>query len=237
MSSGIASLYKILKDESRRNIILLVNEKNSVSYTELLDATETGSTGLLNYHLKVLSDLLTKNESGQYIFTEKGKLASRLLLEFPEENRVGKKPKWWRKFWIAHAIFDSGFFIALLVAYFMSFIDVAALYRGILAIFTAIGIGYMVTHITKEVLSEKGLKKVNRAMYIFFGTVVLGFFLWIGLMSFLHATGIDWQIIKNLGEDFSHIFIVLSLIMCYIVCAFIGDLIGKITKYHVTRYP
>ena len=80
--------------KSRRNIILLLNEKKTVSYTELLDATETGSTGLLNYHLKVLTELLEKNESGQYILTEKGKLASQLLLEFPEENSVGKKPKW-----------------------------------------------------------------------------------------------------------------------------------------------
>ena len=57
MSSGLTSLHKILKEETRRKIMLLLNEKQSLSYTELLDATETGSTGLLNYHLKVLGDL------------------------------------------------------------------------------------------------------------------------------------------------------------------------------------
>jgi DNA-binding transcriptional ArsR family regulator len=59
MSSGLASLHKILKDETRRKIILLLNGKGSLGYTELLDNSEAGSTGLLNYHLKVLGDLDT----------------------------------------------------------------------------------------------------------------------------------------------------------------------------------
>jgi len=81
MSSGLTSLHKILKDDTRQKIILLLNEKGSLGYTELLDATEASSTGLLNYHLKVLGDLLTltKNEAGQYLLSEKGKLAFRLL--------------------------------------------------------------------------------------------------------------------------------------------------------------
>ena len=56
-----------------------------------MDATEIGSTGLLNYHLKVLSSLIAKNESGQYLLTEKGKLASRLLMEFPEADYLRTK--------------------------------------------------------------------------------------------------------------------------------------------------
>jgi DNA-binding transcriptional ArsR family regulator len=89
MGSGIASLHKILKDKTRQKIVSLLNEKGSLCYTELMDATKTSSTGQLNYHLKVLGDLLTKNKAGQYLLTEKGKLASKLLLEFPEdENRL-----------------------------------------------------------------------------------------------------------------------------------------------------
>src|SRR5208337_5291446 len=97
MSSGIASLHKILKDETRRNIILLINEKGALSYTYLMETLGFATTGLLNYHLKMMGDLLTKDEDGQYMLTEKGKLASRLLLEFPEEStqRLGVKPKWW----------------------------------------------------------------------------------------------------------------------------------------------
>jgi predicted transcriptional regulator len=84
MNSGLASVHKILKDETRRKIVLLLNEKGSLSYTDLMDALEIVSTGTLNYHLKILGGLLTKNDNGQYMLTEKGKLASRLLLEFPE---------------------------------------------------------------------------------------------------------------------------------------------------------
>jgi hypothetical protein len=51
MDSGLSSLYKILKDENRQGIIKLLREKGSQNYTELLEASEIGSTGLLNYHL------------------------------------------------------------------------------------------------------------------------------------------------------------------------------------------
>ncbi len=86
MNSGISSLHKILKDETRQKIISLLNEKGSLGYTELMEATKAGSTGLLNYHLKVLGNLITKNEAGQYLLTEKGKLSSKLMLEFPDDD-------------------------------------------------------------------------------------------------------------------------------------------------------
>jgi Na+/H+-translocating membrane pyrophosphatase len=91
MSSGIAGLHKILKDENRRKIILLLNEKDRLTYTELLESTQIGSTGLLNYHLKVLGVLLVKNEAGQYQLSEKGKLAFKLITEFPEENNQAQR--------------------------------------------------------------------------------------------------------------------------------------------------
>ena len=64
MTSTIDSLHKILKDETRRNIVLLLSEKSSLSYTDLMDALKIGSTGTLNYHLKILGDLLEKNMTG-----------------------------------------------------------------------------------------------------------------------------------------------------------------------------
>jgi hypothetical protein len=84
MGSGIASLHKVLKDETRRRIILLLQEKGRLSYVELMKTLGITNTGKMNYHLKVLGDLLSKKENGQYALTEKGTLASRLLLEFPE---------------------------------------------------------------------------------------------------------------------------------------------------------
>jgi predicted ArsR family transcriptional regulator len=57
MSSGLAYLHKILKDETRSKAILLLTKKGAMSYTELMDELGIVSTGLLNYHLKVLGDL------------------------------------------------------------------------------------------------------------------------------------------------------------------------------------
>lgn len=82
MPSGLESLHKVLKDEKRRKIITLLNEKGNQSYTDLLNALGTDSTGKLNYHLKILNELITKREDGQYVLTDKGKLAVNLLQEF-----------------------------------------------------------------------------------------------------------------------------------------------------------
>ena len=105
MPEGIASLYEILKDKTRRKIILVLNEKGSLGYTQLLEVTKAGSTGKLNYHLKVIGDLVSKNSNGQYMLSEKGKLASKMLIEFPDDtaslyrewiriNLLSKKTDW-----------------------------------------------------------------------------------------------------------------------------------------------
>lgn len=101
MNPSIASLHKVLKDETRRKIILLLQENGSLSYVDLMKALGITNTGKMNYHLKILGDLLSKREDGQYTLTEKGTLASRLL-EFPEgiENQLRPSPKepqvlWW----------------------------------------------------------------------------------------------------------------------------------------------
>jgi hypothetical protein len=52
----------------------------------------------MNYHLKVLGDLLLKMDDGRYALTEKGKFASRLLLEFPDKKAQARievnLPRW-----------------------------------------------------------------------------------------------------------------------------------------------
>ena len=71
MTLTIDSLHKILKDETRRKIILKLNEKDNMSYTDLMESLSIVSTGTLNYHLKVLGDLIKKNDSGQYILSKR----------------------------------------------------------------------------------------------------------------------------------------------------------------------
>jgi hypothetical protein len=166
MSSGIASLNKILKDETRTKIVLLLNEKGSLSYTELMERLGFVTTGLFNYHLKVLGDLLVKNDSGQYTLSDKGKLAARLLTEFPNTQQSGVKPKWWRKFWIQTAIALPIMLTIALALYFLGFSNLQGLYEGLLSIVFIIGFAYMIQHILRDVISKRAKLLVAKAVYI-----------------------------------------------------------------------
>ena len=225
MDSGLASLHKILKDETRRKIVLLLNEKGGLTYTELLGSLEVVSTGLLNYHLKVLSDLLSKDGNGRYLLTDKGKLASRLLLEFPEANRqqLGLKPKWWRRFWMVSGVLTIAFFIIHLASYFLGYIDATGLYRGLLWIAGALGIAYTTQHIIKEVISEKSRVKIRRISILLFGAVSIGGFLWLALMSFFNLSGIK----NTFSTTDTYAFMVILLVVCYITGVSLGSWIIK----------
>jgi hypothetical protein len=83
MSVDISQLHNVLRDSTRARILELLNERTSLSYVELQELLQIGHTGKLNYHLKVLGDLLVKDEhSGQYSLGEKGMLAVALLSKF-----------------------------------------------------------------------------------------------------------------------------------------------------------
>jgi hypothetical protein len=92
---------------------VLINENGSLSYTDLLEKLDTVSTGLLNYHLKILGDLLSKNEGGQYTLSERGRLASKLLEEFPEQENLSAKRKRQKRFWLAHGLSKLFFHVVL----------------------------------------------------------------------------------------------------------------------------
>jgi DNA-binding transcriptional ArsR family regulator len=235
VNTGLTSLLKILKDETRRQIILLLNNKGSLTYTELMDSLEVVSTGLLNYHLKVLDDLLAKDEEGKYVLSEKGKLASRLLLEFPDDNNnIRKKPTWWRKFWIAEAIVIPIYSAINIALYFRGYIDAAALYTLTLSGFACIGIGYMIAHIKKDVLSAQGLLKLNRALYLLVGLFTGGFLIWVGLIVAMNMIGVSFWLKGIIGDG---TFAITTVIPCYIAGYLLGDWIGKKTNYYIPHYP
>lgn len=133
MSASIASLHKVLRDETRRKIILLLHEKGSLSYVDLMKELQITSTGKMNYHLKVLDDLVLKRDDGQYMLSERGTLASRLLLEFPEDNNeLQTKKKWWRRFWIVAILLQTVGLSIFLVSYFLGYMD---FYHMVLSLF------------------------------------------------------------------------------------------------------
>jgi hypothetical protein len=76
------SLSEVLKNPIRRKIVLFLSGKESVSYVDLMKAVEITNTGKFNYHLKVLGDLIEKDENGKYGLSEKGQLAVQFLQKF-----------------------------------------------------------------------------------------------------------------------------------------------------------
>jgi hypothetical protein len=57
-----------------------------MSYVELMDFVGVTNTGKFNYHLKILGDLIEKDQNGKYNLTEKGQMAVQLLQKFPEKK-------------------------------------------------------------------------------------------------------------------------------------------------------
>jgi len=86
-----SSLHRILSDPTRRNILELLAEKNELSYTEIMSLLRITNTGRLNYHLKALNVLVSKDDQGRYSLTERGKLAANMVKTFPERVTAERK--------------------------------------------------------------------------------------------------------------------------------------------------
>jgi len=85
LSVDFKSLSDVLKHPMRRAIVLTLYERGNVSYVELMNIVGATNTGKFNYHLKVLGDLIEKNQNG-YCLTEKGRLAAQFVQNFPEKE-------------------------------------------------------------------------------------------------------------------------------------------------------
>jgi len=227
MNSGIASLHKILKDETRRKIILLLNEKGSLSYTDLMDSLSIVSTGTLNYHLKILSELLAKTNDGKYILTEKGKLASRLLLEFPDTQAYYPSgplfPRWFTiSVIIVAAIFVTGF-IAL---YSRGIIDTP---RFILYEFIAAStiVAFLLSLYGGRIRAKWSHERqisVNEIMYIAFYALA-------GTSAFLLGGSLLLFSVQTLLQGIGIPFVLFSPIYWFIISLVLGPIIGGHVGY------
>jgi DNA-binding transcriptional ArsR family regulator len=83
LSIDVTKLGKTLSDDTRVKILQVLKAKGPTSYVDLMEALGITNTGQLNYHLKVLGDLIKKEgPDGKYDLTEKGAVALDFLDKF-----------------------------------------------------------------------------------------------------------------------------------------------------------
>lgn len=224
--SGLTSLHKVLKDETRQKIITLLNEKGSLGYTELMDATEIGSTGLLNYHLKVLSSLIAKNESGQYILTEKGKLASRLLVEFPEVDYPLNRRKRQKQFWTVVALSQIIYLITVLTLYYVNYLNFGEVITSAIWFVGSIFLAYLgyrlqskpARHGTKEEMEK------FKIAYVMLGGVI-------GMaLAFFGTPLLSYLSVSSGGPNFLKL--IDNYVFEYVTILFASVVLGSISGYY-----
>ena len=76
-------MFSALNHPIRRKIIEML-AKNNMQYTQMLEKLNI-DTGKLNFHLKKLEDLITKDEKGLYRLTDKGLKAFSIIQQVPEK--------------------------------------------------------------------------------------------------------------------------------------------------------
>jgi predicted transcriptional regulator len=111
-----ASLHEVLGDETRRKIVRLLRENGTLSYTELMKATKVRSSGKMNYHLKVLDNLLSTNEKGQYSLTEKGVFAYTSSSSFQNKRSLLRINTPWRQ-WIGATVLSTLYLLGIFFLY------------------------------------------------------------------------------------------------------------------------
>jgi DNA-binding transcriptional ArsR family regulator len=111
-----ASLHEVLGDEIRRKIVRLLRENGTLSYTELMKATKVRSSGKMNYHLKVLDNLLSTNEKGQYSLTEKGVFAYTSSSSFQNKRSLLRINTPWRQ-WIGATVLSTLYLLGIFFLY------------------------------------------------------------------------------------------------------------------------
>jgi DNA-binding transcriptional ArsR family regulator len=81
-------IFAALKHPLRRQILLLLEEKGEISFTDIQKAVGVNDTGLLSYHLKELGALVEQSERGKYELSEIGRASMALFWKVEREKRA-----------------------------------------------------------------------------------------------------------------------------------------------------
>lgn len=228
MSHGIASLHKILKDESRQRILISLNEKGYQTYTDLMSNQGFKSTGKFNYHLKILNGLVTKKQDGLYCLTEKGKLAIRLLEEFCEKKDPLQQNSFIpRSFSILLGIFLTLTVVVQFGLYVLGFIEIVKL-----AAIAVLVVGFFVVGVRAR--QRKTFAQFENQM---FGVKIIAILtgVLVGWVIVYYSEGMISGFIVAWNFDFLW-WIVASFFIGSIFGGFVGYLIYKKSKFSKMTY-
>jgi DNA-binding HxlR family transcriptional regulator len=222
MASENTLFYTIFEDELRQKILVLINQSGSLSYSDLMEKLDIVSERLLNYHLKVLGDLISKNEEEQYALTERGLLALNFLKECPiQETRKIKERK---HFWLLIGIATVILFFYNFVWYFRDGDFTDFILRAVVLSILIFALAYCM-YLINPLLS--GAKTKIPGVYITLGGLggfVIGYF-GLALMSGLSIVTGGPSLLQVVAPDSVHLLGYLSITT--IIGCFVGYGIGK----------
>jgi DNA-binding transcriptional ArsR family regulator len=80
-------IFAALKHPLRRQILLFLEQKGEVSFTDIQNAVGISDTGLMSYHLKELAPLVQQSERGKYCLSEVGQAGVELFRKVEREKQ------------------------------------------------------------------------------------------------------------------------------------------------------
>ena len=78
---------------------------------------------------------------------------------------MGRKPKWWRRFWVESAVFLVSISVLDVALYLFKIIDLDGLTQAVMWTFALIFAVYGLQHILLDVLSDETLLRTNKIAY------------------------------------------------------------------------
>ncbi len=243
MNPSTSALHKILKDKTRQKIILTLEEKGSLTYSQLLDAADVKSTGRLNYHLKILDDLVNKNESGKYALTEKGSLAFTLIreLDLKSQSQIEAEPS---KGFITEAIIVAvGYLGVVFAIYLLSMTTFTTFALNIAATIS----GVILLYFGEKARKKRSLQPANRQMlrakiaimaFTAWEGAVVGFFLGGYLLAVLlqHYARQNIDLIASNQTVYNFFFWIGNPVIGVVIGGVVGYFIFKASRYSKNRY-
>jgi DNA-binding transcriptional ArsR family regulator len=84
-------IFAALKNPTRRQILLLLEQKGEASFTDIQNALNLTDTGLLSYHLKELGILVEQSSRGKYSLSEIGQTSMTLFNKVEKDKERTSK--------------------------------------------------------------------------------------------------------------------------------------------------